>query len=90
MDFLVKLILEIFVGLPIEAAMESAKLSKMIKTVLFVLIGGVMTVFFGFCTWEVWEQQDDAGTFCMTLITVGMLLLTVCGAIRGYKRNWKQ
>lgn len=89
MDFLVEIIIELLFEVPLEAAMESKRLKKSVKTAIFSIISGSITVLFGVITALMWEDSDKTGTFFMVLITLGMLVLTIFGAIRGHKRNWK-
>ena len=89
MDFLVELIFEILFEAPIELAMGSRRLKKSDKTVLFCIIGGGLTVLFGFIGLSVWRDGDSTGAFFVSLITLVMLIGTILGAIRGHKTNWK-
>ena len=89
MDFLVEIIMELLFEVPLEAAMESKKLKKSVKTTIFCIIGGGITVLFGAITALMWIDNDATGAFFMILITLGMLAMTIFGAIRGHKRNWK-
>lgn len=89
MDFLVEIIMELLFEVPLEAAMDSKKLKKSVKTVIFCAICGSITALFGVLTALMWMDSDSTGTFFMVLLTLGMLAVTVFGAIRGHKRNWK-
>ncbi len=90
MDFLVEIIMELLFELPLDAAMESRKLKTGVKTAIFSVLCGIITALFGGITVLMWQAQDSTGTFFMALITLGMLLMTVFGAIRGHKRKWKR
>ena len=90
MDFLVEIIMELLFELPLDAAMESKKLKKSVKTAIFSVICGIITALFGLIAVLMWSDHDTTGAFFMTLITLGMLAMTVFGAIRGHKRNWKR
>ena len=89
MDFLVELILEILFEAPLELAMGSRRLKKSVKTVLFCILGGGLTVLFGFIALCTWQDGDSTGAFFVSLITLVMLIGTIVGAIRGHKNNWK-
>ena len=90
MDFLFELIVELLFEVPFEAAMESRRLKRGVKTVLFCLLGGVITAFMGFLTVCTFLEGNLTSTLFMSLITLGVLLTIVFGAIRGHKRNWKK
>lgn len=90
MDFLVEFIMELLFEVPLEAAMESKRLKTCVKTAIFSVICGIITALFGLITVLMWLDHDDTGGFFMTLITLGMLTMTVFGAIRGHKRNWNR
>ena len=90
MDFLVEIIMELLFELPLDAAMESRKLKTGVKTAIFSVLCGIITALLGGITVLMWQDQDSTGTFFMALITLGMLLMTVFGAIRGHKRKWKR
>ena len=90
MDFLIEIILELLFEVPIEAAMESRRLKTGVKTALFCVLGGVITLFFAALTVQKWIANDDfTGAFFMTLITALMLFGVIFGAIHGHKRKWK-
>lgn len=89
MDFLVEIIMELLFEVPLEAAMESKKLKKCVKTAIFCIICGGITALFAVITALMWLDNDDTGAFFMTLMTMGMLAMTIFGAVRGHNRNWK-
>ncbi len=90
MDFLVELIIELLFEVPIEAAMESRRLKTGVKTAIFCVLGGAITLFIAVLTIQKWIANDDfTGTFFMTLITASMLFGVIFGAIRGHKHKWK-
>lgn len=85
-----ELVLELLFEVPIEAAMESRRLKTGVKTAIFCVLGGVITLFFALLTVQKWIPSDDfTGAFFMTLITTVMLFGVIFGAIRGHKKNWK-
>lgn len=89
MDFLVELILELLFEVPIDLAMGSRRLKKSVKTVIFCVLGGGLTVLFGAIAVVCWHDGDSTGAFFVALITLVMLFGTVFGAIRGHRNNWK-
>lgn len=89
MGFLMELILELLFEVPIEAAMESKRLKTGVKSVLFCVIGGLITSFFAYLTVITWIEQDNTSAVFMTAITVVFLAGVVFGAIRGHKKKWK-
>lgn len=89
LDFLVEFIMELLFEVPFEAAMESKKLKRGAKTAIFCTLCGAITLLFGAIAVVMWSDQDTTGAFFVSLITLGMLLMTVFGGIRGHRRNWK-
>ena len=89
MGFLMELILELLFEVPIEAAMESKRLKTSVKTVLFCVIGGLITSLFAYLTAITWIEQDNTSAVFMAAITVVFLAGVVFGAIRGQKKKWK-
>lgn len=91
MDDLVELVLETLFEFPFDATMESRRLKTGVKTGLFCVLGGGITLFFAAITIQKWIAQDDVtGAFYMTLITAVMLFGVIFGAIKGHKRKWKR
>lgn len=82
--------MELLFELPLDAAMESKKLKTGVKTAIFSILCSIITALFGGITVFMWQDRNATGTFFMALITLGMLLMTVFGAIRGHKRKWKR
>ena len=82
MDF----ILELFVGVP----MESDRVKTWTKTVLFLLVCGLVD---GLCIYQYWQmcfvEKDTTGSLLCGAVLLFMLVLTIFGAISGHKRNWK-
>jgi len=89
MDFLVELILELLFEVPLDLAMGNRRLKKSVKTVIFSLLGGGLTVLFGAIAAICWFDGDSTGAFFVALVTLVMLIITVFGAIRGHRNNWK-
>ena len=90
MDELVEIILELLFELPLDAAIESKKLKTGVKTAIFSVLGGGITLFFAAVTVQKWIAQDDTtGAFFMTLVTAVLFLGVIFDAIHGHKRKWK-
>lgn len=90
MDFLVELILALLFEVPIEIAMESKRLKTGVKTAIFSVLGGGITLLFVAITVQKWISGDDlTGSFFMKLISLVMLAGVIFGAIHGHKRKWK-
>ena len=90
MDFLVEIILELLFEVPLDLAMGSRRLKKSVKTVMFCILGGILTVLFGFIALCTWQDGNSTGAFFISLITFVMLIGNILGAIRGHKSNWKR
>lgn len=79
MEFLI----ELFFEAPFEMAMESKRLKTWVKTLLFCIACGVISVLLAIlafmppCIWEV------AGIWAI------WTLFSIIGAIIGHKRKWK-
>ena len=89
MDFLVELVLTLLFEVPVETAMESRRLKTWVKTTIFSVLGGGVTLFLVYLSVYTWQNQNTLDSFFVTLIAVIFALLVVFGAIRGHKRNWK-
>lgn len=91
MDELVEIILELLFEVPLDAAMKSKKLKTGVKTAIFSVFGGGITLFFAVLTVLKWMEQDDfTGAFLMTLATSVLFFGVIFGAIRGHERKWKR
>ena len=90
MDELVEIILELLFELPLDAALENKKLKTGVKTAIFSVLGGGITLLFVAITVQKWISGDDlTGSSFMTLISLVMLAGVIFGAIHGHKRKWK-
>lgn len=89
MDFLVELVLTLLFEVPVETAMESRRLKTWVKTTIFSVLGGGVTLFLVYLSVYTWQNQNTLDSFFVTLIAVVFALLVIFGAIRGHKRNWK-
>lgn len=90
MDFLVELVISLLFEVPVEAAMESKRLKTGVKTAIFAVLGGLLTVFFWYLSICCWLRSDATATFFMTIISAIFTVGVIFGAIHGHKRNWKQ
>lgn len=91
MDFLIEFLGEFLFEVPFEVTMESRKVKTWVKTVLFCLLGGVLTALFAFMTVSIWmNDRNITGVIVLAVITLGWVIFVILGAIRGHKRKWKQ
>ena len=91
MDDLVEIILEFLFEFPFDAAMESKRLKTGIKTAIFCVTGGGVSLFFILLTVQKWISQDDTtGAFFMTLISLVLFCSVIAGAIHGHRKKWKK
>lgn len=88
MDDLVEFLLELL-EIPFEIAMQSNKLKTWVKTLIFCIPSGCITLFFGYLSVISWLDNATTSALFCTLLTIGFVVFTVFGAIRGHKRKWK-
>lgn len=85
-EILLEFILELFVG----ASMESETLKTRTKTVIFLLVCGIVDALAGFFFWEMcFVEKNTTGSLLCGAVLLFMLGLTIFGAISGHRRNWK-
>ena len=87
MDFIIELI----VGLLVELPMESEHVKTRTKTIIFLVLCGILDTLTGFLFYQVcFVQQDLVGSVLCGAIFLFLLGLTIFGSISGHKRGWKQ
>lgn len=91
MDFVLELFFGIFLEAPLEAAMESGKLKPRVKTVLFLIVGNLVTALLVFAAVTTWREQGSRfGTIVLSLLSLGCVIFLVWAAIHGHRRGWKK
>lgn len=91
MDFVLELFFGIFLEAPLEAAMESRKLKPRVKTVLFLIVGNLVTALLVFAAVTTWREQGSRfGTIVLSLLSLGCVIFLVWAAIHGHRRGWKK
>ena len=91
MDFVLELFFGIFLEAPLEAAMESRKLKPRVKTVLFLIVGNLVTALLVFAAVTTWREQGSRfGTIVLSLLSLGCVIFLVWADIHGHRRGWKK
>ena len=86
MDFLFELIVGLFVELP----MESEHVKTRTKTLIFLMVCGILDALTGFFFYQVcFVQRDLVGSVLCGAVLLFLLGLTIFGPISGHKRGWK-
>ena len=91
MEFIVEIIMEVIMGLFVEIPMESEHVKTWAKTVIFLVVCGLLDGFAGFLFYQVcFVQFNLFSTVVVGAVLLFLLGLTIFGAITGHKRDWKQ
>lgn len=86
MDFLI----ELLVGLFFELPMESENVRTRTKTILFLILCGLLDGLTAFLFYQVcFVQHDPVSSVICGAALLFLLCVTIFGAINGHKRNWK-
>lgn len=83
MDVLMEILIGLFFEAPFEMAMESKRLKTWVKTLLFCIVCGVVSVLLAIIAFVppyIWEV---AGIWAI------WTLFSIIGAFIGHKRKWK-
>ena len=84
------ILFEFLVGLFVELPMESEHVKTRTKTILFLIVCGILDALTGFLFYQVcFIQRDLVGSVLCGAILLFLLALTIFGSISGHKRNWK-
>lgn len=83
MDILMEFLLALFFEAPFEMAMESRRLKTWVKTLLFCILCGAISVFIGVIAFYPPFQLEVA------VIWGIWTLFSVIAAIIGHRRKWK-
>ena len=84
------ILIEFLVGLFVELPMESEHVKTRTKTILFLIVCGILDAFTGFLFYQMcFVQQDLTGSVICGAVLLFLLALTIFGSISGHKRNWK-
>ena len=86
MDFLFELIVGLFVELP----MESEHVKTRTKTIIFLVVCGLLDALTGFLFYQVcFVQRNLVSTVLCGAVLLFLLGVTIFGSISGHKRDWK-
>ena len=81
---------EFLVGLFVELPMESEHVKTRTKTILFLIVCGILDALTGFLFYQVcFIQHDLVSSVLCGAVLMFLLALTIFGSISGHKRNWK-
>ena len=80
----------ILVGLFVELPMESEHVKTRTKTILFLIVCGILDAFTGFLFYQMcFVQRDLMGSILCGAVLLFLLALTIFGSISGHTRNSK-
>lgn len=86
MDFLLELILTIFVEAPLDAAMESKRIKTWVKTLIVFLLGNLLTALFVLAAMK---GSEEPGVDLLSMGIAAVWFLAVIGmCIYGQKKKW--
>lgn len=86
MDFLLELVAAIFIEVPLEATMESKRVKTWVKTMVFFLVGNILTVILAFIALD---GSQESGVDALTIgIGIIWFLAVTALSIYGHKRKW--
>ena len=85
------ILFELLVGLFVELPMESEHVKTRTKTILFLVVCGILDALTGFFFYQVcFVNHDLVGSVLCGAVLLFLLGLTIFGSINGHKRGWKQ
>ena len=91
MEFIVEIIMEVIMGLFVELPMESEHIKTWVKTVIFLVLCGLLDGLAGFLFYQVcFIEHDIVFSVLIGAVLLFLLWATIYGAITGHKRDWKQ
>lgn len=83
MEFLFEILFGLFFEVPVEAAMESKRLKTWVKTLIFCIIGGGISVLLAVIAFTPPVIFEAAGVCAIWTVFV------IIGAVIGHRKKWK-
>ena len=84
------ILIEFLIGLFVELPMESEHVKTRTKTILFLIVCGILDALTRFLFYQMcFVQQDLMGSVICGAVLLFLLALTIFGSISGHMRNWK-
>ena len=89
--FCVGAVLRDLPGSAIGSCHGERKLKPRVKTVLFLIVGNLVTALLVFAAVTTWREQGSRfGTIVLSLLSLGCVIFLVWAAIHGHRRGWKK